>query len=102
MAGEGKFGLNIEAVYVHTDDGDVPLLEYLEAQGGDVSVSWADVSGKPSTFTPDTHTHAIGDVDGLQAALDSKADSSDLTAKADTSALSALEARVAALEAPEA
>lgn len=30
MAGEGKFGLNIEAVYVHTDDGPVPLLEYLE------------------------------------------------------------------------
>ena len=33
MAGEGKFGLNIEAVYVNTDDGPVPLLEYLEAQG---------------------------------------------------------------------
>ena len=30
MAGEGKFGLNIEAVYVHTDDGNVPLLDYLE------------------------------------------------------------------------
>lgn len=30
MAGEGKFGLNIEAVYVHTDAGPVPLLEYLE------------------------------------------------------------------------
>ena len=27
MAGEGKFGLNIEAVYVNTDDGPVPLLE---------------------------------------------------------------------------
>ena len=30
MAGEGKFGLNIEAVYVHTDNGNVPLLDYLE------------------------------------------------------------------------
>lgn len=30
MAGEGKFGLNIEAVYVRTDAGPVPLLEYLE------------------------------------------------------------------------
>ena len=100
MAGEGKFGLNIEAVYVHTDDGPVPLLEYLEAQGGDVSVSWADVSGKPSTFAPDTHTHAIGDIDGLTAALADKADASDLTAKADSSALSALEARVADLETP--
>lgn len=101
MAGEGKFGLNIEAVYVHTSNGNVPLLEYLEAQGGDVSVSWADVTGKPERFAPDEHTHAIGDVDGLQAALDSKADSSDLTAKADASALSALEARVAELETPE-
>ena len=80
MAGEGKFGLNIEAVYVNTDAGPVPLLEYLEAQGGDVSVSWADVSGKPSTFAPDTHTHAIGDVDGLTAALADKADASDLAA----------------------
>lgn len=30
MAGEGKFGLNIEAVYVHTDAGPVPLLDYLD------------------------------------------------------------------------
>lgn len=30
MAGEGKFGLNIEAVYVRTEDGPVPLLEYLD------------------------------------------------------------------------
>lgn len=100
MAGEGKFGLNIEAVYVNTDDSPVPLLEYLETQGGEVTVSWADVSGKPATFAPDTHTHAIGDVDGLTAALADKADASDLAAKADSSALSALESRVAALEAP--
>ena len=101
MAGEGKFGLNIEAVYVRTDDGDVPLREYLETlTGGEVTVSWANVSGKPSTFAPDTHAHAIGDVDGLTAALADKADASDLTAKADSSALSALEARVADLETP--
>lgn len=37
---------------------------------GDVSVAWGDVSGKPSTFPPATHTHAIADVTGLQAILD--------------------------------
>ena len=45
MAGEGKFGLNIEAVYVNTDAGPVPLLEYLEgnAAAGDVpACPWAD------------------------------------------------------------
>lgn len=36
------------------------------------SVAWADVTGKPSTFTPSAHTHAIADVTSLQAALDGK------------------------------
>jgi hypothetical protein len=31
---------------------------------------WADITDKPATFTPASHTHAIGDVTGLQAALD--------------------------------
>lgn len=34
--------------------------------------SWGDVTGKPSTFTPSAHTHAVADVTGLQAALDGK------------------------------
>ena len=34
--------------------------------------AWADISGKPSTFTPSAHSHAISDVTGLQNALDSK------------------------------
>lgn len=45
-----------------------------------VSVPWADLSGVPSTFTPSAHTHAIADVTGLQAALDSKVDDSQLGA----------------------
>lgn len=36
------------------------------------SVAWDDVTGKPSTFTPSAHNHIIGDVTGLQAALDGK------------------------------
>jgi hypothetical protein len=35
-------------------------------------VAWGDVTGKPSSFTPSAHTHAISEVDGLQAELDSK------------------------------
>lgn len=34
--------------------------------------AWADISGKPSTFAPSAHSHAISDVTGLQGALDSK------------------------------
>lgn len=41
--------------------------------GGTVSASWADITGKPSTFAPSAHTHEIGDVSGLSAALDALA-----------------------------
>ena len=33
---------------------------------------WADISGKPSTFAPSAHSHAISEVTGLQGALNSK------------------------------
>lgn len=48
--------------------------------GGSSAPSWSDITGKPSTFTPESHTHGINDVEGLQAIIDD------------------LEARVAALE----
>jgi hypothetical protein len=32
--------------------------------------SWDDITGKPSTFPPSAHTHAIADTTGLQTALD--------------------------------
>lgn len=89
MAGEGKFGLNIEAVYVRTDAGPVPLLEYLEQTGGDTTVTWADITGKPDRFAPDEHTHAIGDVDGLTSALGDKANASTVES---------VESRVTAVE----
>lgn len=44
----------------------------LSATGGGGSLAWADITGKPSTFTPSAHTHAISDVTGLQTALDGK------------------------------
>jgi Phage tail repeat like len=33
---------------------------------------WTDITGKPPTFPPEVHTHIIGDVTGLQTALDGK------------------------------
>lgn len=40
---------------------------------GSVTLTWADIAAKPSTFTPSSHKHDIVDVNGLQAALDAKA-----------------------------
>ncbi|RNI30944.1 hypothetical protein EFA69_06535 [Rufibacter immobilis] len=37
------------------------------------SVSWESVSGKPSTFAPAAHSHTLSEVNGLQGALDGKA-----------------------------
>ncbi len=44
--------------------------------GSATSVPWSGVTGKPSTFTPSAHTHAIANITGLQTALDGKAASS--------------------------
>jgi hypothetical protein len=46
--------------------------------------SWNDLTDKPLTFAPSTHTHAIADTTGLQTALDGK------SATSHTHALSAL------------
>ncbi|WP_199228638.1 hypothetical protein, partial [Caulobacter sp. D4A] len=39
---------------------------------GTAAFTWANLGGKPATFTPAAHAHAIADVTGLQAALDGK------------------------------
>ena len=56
------------------DIGDEPFApEPVEIYGlpesGGGSVAWGDVTGKPSTFAPESHTHAVGDVSGLQSAF---------------------------------
>lgn len=70
--------------------------------GGASEVSWNDVSGKPTTFPPATHNHAVADVTGLQAALDGKADSPHTHTIAQVTGLQAiindLTARIEALE----
>lgn len=52
-------------------------LNRIEAAGIDAAKAptWSSVTGKPSTFAPATHAHAIADVTGLQAIID------DLTAR---------------------
>jgi hypothetical protein len=42
--------------------------------GGGGPVAWVDITGKPTTFPPEAHTHVIADVTGLQTALDGKQD----------------------------
>jgi hypothetical protein len=35
-------------------------------------LTWANITGKPATFPPEAHTHAISQVTNLQASLDAK------------------------------
>lgn len=48
-------------------DGGAPV--DLKGEKGDGS-AWADLTGKPATYPPATHTHPITDVDGLKAIID--------------------------------
>lgn len=41
---------------------DYATKSWIEEQGYLTSVSWSEVSGKPSTFTPTAHTHAFEDI----------------------------------------
>jgi hypothetical protein len=43
-------------------------------KGDPGTTTWAGIADKPATFPPSAHTHAIGDVTGLQTALDGKLD----------------------------
>lgn len=52
-------------------------------------VPWAEVSGAPATFPPSTHQHPVGDVTGLQGALDGKAPSSHTHSIANVTGLQA-------------
>lgn len=49
----------------------VDLLQALSG-GGDVTVTWADIQNKPTSFTPSTHAHAIAEVTNLQTTLNGK------------------------------
>lgn len=55
------------ATYDTDNDGKVDAAEAADA------VPWTGVTGKPTSFAPSAHTHALADVTGLQAVLDAKA-----------------------------
>jgi len=57
----------LAATYDTNSNGKVDTAELADA------VPWAGVTGKPTSFTPSTHSHTISQVTSLQAALDAKA-----------------------------
>jgi len=71
-------------------------------------VTWASLSGKPSTFPPATHQHTIAQVTGLQTALDGKqpkgsyATTAQLGAKLDAATYTAEKAKFARTDQPNA
>jgi len=66
LSGTGN-GDMLKSVYDTNDDGKVNSADAAD------SVPWTGVTGKPTTFTPSAHTHAIADVTNLQTELDGKA-----------------------------
>ncbi len=77
ISGAGA-GDMLKSVYDTNDDGIVDAA---------ASVPWTGVTGKPSTFTPSAHTHAIADVTSLQATLDGKSNTGHGHAIADITSL---------------
>lgn len=53
-------------------------VKYATSAGSANSVTWANLSEKPSTFTPSSHTHTIANITNLQSTLDGKASSTTL------------------------
>lgn len=43
------------------------------SEGGGGAATWDELTGKPTEFPPEAHTHAIADVTNLQTTLDGKA-----------------------------
>lgn len=68
----------LTSAYDTNADGKVNAADVADA------VPWSGVTGKPATFAPSTHAHAITDVTGLQTALDSKQASGSYVLTGDT------------------
>ncbi len=66
IAGFGA-GDMAKSTYDTDNDGKVDAAEVADA------APWAGITGKPTSFTPATHSHLIAQVTGLQTALDAKA-----------------------------
>ena len=66
IAGFGA-GDMAKSTYDTDNDGKVDAAEVADA------VPWSGITGKPTSFTPSSHSHSIAQVTGLQTALDAKA-----------------------------
>ena len=66
IAGFGA-GDMVKSTYDTDNDGKVDTAEVADA------VPWSGVTGKPTSFTPSSHSHSIAQITGLQTALDAKA-----------------------------
>ena len=66
IAGFGA-GDMAKSTYDTDNDGKVDAAEVADA------APWAGITGKPTSFTPSSHSHSIAQVSGLQTALDTKA-----------------------------
>jgi hypothetical protein len=47
-------------------------VKYATTAGSANAVAWTNISGKPSTYAPSSHTHTIAQVTNLQSSLDAK------------------------------
>jgi hypothetical protein len=56
-----------KSTYDTDNDGKVDAAETADA------VPWSGITGKPTSFTPSSHSHSIAQVTGLQTVLDAKA-----------------------------
>lgn len=66
--------------------GNLVALADLKGDKGDPgTTTWTGITDKPSTFPPDAHSHAIGDVTNLQTALDGKLATTGKAASSTTS-----------------
>jgi len=52
--------------------------------GGGGSTAWADITGKPSTFPPDTHTHPVSEIQDFVSSVQSLLTWSSVTGKPST------------------
>ena len=66
IAGFGA-GDMAKSTYDTDNDGKVDAAEVADA------APWAGITGKPTSFTPSSHSHSIAQVTGLQTTLDAKA-----------------------------
>ena len=69
---KGELGWDETTNEIKIGDG-VTLFSSLTAIGGGVgSVDWSTITGKPTTFTPSTHTHPQSDITNLTTDLAAK------------------------------